>query len=253
MSEGLKAVRKSFENKGIVGVEAFEWRKSVVLAGRVATWNDKVEAGFAAAKKGFKGVVNAIEVAGVSPDRMSMPSVKDAALSGKKFDVVVVGGGIIGSSIARELSRYDLRIALLEKEEDLAKHASSRNDGMIHPGFAAKPGSLKAIYNVRGNRLYYKVSKELGFEFRRVGSLVLYGHSYSKTVTRSSSSEQAQRRGRLRVHQKEKSRGVSDLTLPRNSTARFFSVHGDLSPYRACIAYAENPSGTGSRYLRSGS
>ena len=151
-----------------------------VLTGKVKTWNEKIKAGLAAAHKGYKAVVNDIEVPGVETDDMSVPSLKDTLLEGKYFDVVVIGGGVIGSAIARELSRHDIKIALLEKEEDLAKHASGRNDGVIHPSFAARPGSKKAYYNMRGNRAYTQISRELGVDFKRKGALLLFSNLICK-------------------------------------------------------------------------
>ncbi len=241
MSEGLKAVRKSLENKNIAGVEAFEWRRSVVLAGKVKTWDAKIEAGYCAVKKGYKGVVNDIEVEGIGPDRMSLPACRDGLLEGRKFDIVVIGGGIIGSAVARELSRYDIRIALLEKEEDLAKHASSRNDGMIHPGFASKPHTLKTACNIRGNAMYARLSKELGFEFRRVGSLILYSHSYSKTIT-PLLMERCIQNG-VEGYEYVKRKRVFEMepyVTGKQHGAFYLPTTGVISPYRATIAFAQN-------------
>jgi len=114
----------------------------LVLTGKVKNYEQKLKAGFIAANKGFKGVVNKIEVEGLGEDTISKPLIKDNILENEKFDVTIIGAGIIGSSIAIELSKYNLKIALLEKEGDVAKHASSRNDGLIHPGFAPHPNTL---------------------------------------------------------------------------------------------------------------
>ena len=97
-------------------------------------------AGYAAVGKGYKGVVNDVTVAGIETGDISMLPNNDLALQGRELDVVVIRGG----AIARELTRWDLSIALLEKEEDLAKHASGRDSGMIHPDLAPPPGSKKA-------------------------------------------------------------------------------------------------------------
>ncbi|MCL0041287.1 FAD-dependent oxidoreductase [Dehalococcoidia bacterium] len=101
-------------------------------------------AGYAAVGKGYKGVVNDVTVAGIKTGDMSVPPNNDLALQGRELDVVVIRGGAIGAAIARELTRWDLSIALLEKEEDLAKHASGRDSGMIHPDLAPPLGSKKA-------------------------------------------------------------------------------------------------------------
>jgi glycerol-3-phosphate dehydrogenase len=89
------------------------------------------------------------------------------------YDVAIIGGGVVGTAIARELSRYRLRIVLLEKEEELAFGVSKSNSGIIHPGTQHKPGSLKARLCVEGNRLTRKLGKELGIEVKEVGELVV--------------------------------------------------------------------------------
>ena len=77
------------------------------------------------------------------------------------YDVIVIGAGVVGSAVARELSRYQLKTAVLEKELDVACGNSSRNTGMLHAGFTYKPGSLKAECAVEGNQEFDQVAKEL--------------------------------------------------------------------------------------------
>ncbi|RPJ01693.1 MAG: FAD-dependent oxidoreductase, partial [Candidatus Aminicenantes bacterium] len=69
---------------------------------------------------------------------------------GSIYDVVVIGGGVVGCAVLRELSRYDLKLLLLEREADLAEGISKGNSGVIHAGFNAPAGSLKARTNVAG-------------------------------------------------------------------------------------------------------
>ena len=89
------------------------------------------------------------------------------------YDVLIIGAGITGVSIARELSRYDLRICVLEKEIDIAMGTTKANSAIVHAGFDAKPGTLKAKLNAIGNSMFEKLSKDLDFHFRENGSLVL--------------------------------------------------------------------------------
>jgi len=89
----------------------------------------------------------------------------------KIYDVAIIGAGVIGTSIARELSRYKLDIALLEKETELAFGVS--NSGIIHPGTQNPSGSLKGKLCVQGNFLIRKISKELGVDFKEVGELIV--------------------------------------------------------------------------------
>src|SRR6056297_2302520 len=148
---------------------------SILLEGALPQWRDVVRAGKRAAKvKGIAGVINNIECDAVKRDTTANSTLSKDTFHNKQTDVLIIGGGVIGCTIARELARWDIDICLLEKEADLAMHASSRNDGMIHPGLVPSPGSLKAKYNVKGNAMYETLSKTLDFEYKRVGSLLLF-------------------------------------------------------------------------------
>ena len=89
------------------------------------------------------------------------------------YDVLVIGGGIVGSAVARELSRYRLRIGVLEKNLDVCNETSGRNSGVVHGGFAYDRGSLKAKLCVEGNRMMGELAKELDFRFIRCGKVLV--------------------------------------------------------------------------------
>ena len=89
------------------------------------------------------------------------------------YDVAVIGGGVVGGLIARELTRYDHSVVIIEAKADVGGQASSANSGIVHAGFDAKAGSLKAHYNVRGNAMMEGVCRELGVKFVPNTSLVL--------------------------------------------------------------------------------
>ena len=89
------------------------------------------------------------------------------------YDVIVIGAGVSGCAIARELSRYDWKVAVLERASDVCEGTSKANSGIAHAGFDAKPGTMKARLNVEGSRLMEPLSKELDFPYKRNGSLVL--------------------------------------------------------------------------------
>ena len=88
-------------------------------------------------------------------------------------DVVIIGAGVSGCAIARELSRFQLDILVLEKEEDVCCGTSKANSGIVHAGFDAPAGSLMAKLNVAGSNKMEALSQELDFPYRRNGSLVL--------------------------------------------------------------------------------
>ena len=89
------------------------------------------------------------------------------------YDVAVVGAGVVGGMIARELSAYKLNLCILDKAHDVATGASSANSAIVHAGFDAKEGSLKALLNVRGSELMAQTCRELGVKYRNNGSLVI--------------------------------------------------------------------------------
>ena len=90
-----------------------------------------------------------------------------------KFDVVVIGAGVVGALVARELSRYELRVGILERADDVAAGASRANSGIVHGGFDPVPGSKKAKFNLKGTAMMPSLCAELGVSYRNNGSLVL--------------------------------------------------------------------------------
>ncbi len=89
------------------------------------------------------------------------------------YDVAVIGAGVVGGLIARELCRYRLRVVMLEKADDVAMGTSKANSAIVHAGFDAPVGSNKALFNVRGNQLMEEIAAQLEVPFKRNGSLVL--------------------------------------------------------------------------------
>lgn len=90
-----------------------------------------------------------------------------------KYDVAVVGAGVVGALISRELSKYDIRVALLEKCNDVAMGTTKANSAIVHGGFDAANGTLKAKLNVRGTELMPKLCADMAVPYRNNGSLVL--------------------------------------------------------------------------------
>lgn len=157
------------------------------------------------------------------------------------YDVAIIGAGVVGSLIARELSKLKLKICLLEKEPDVGMGASKANSGIIHAGYDAKPGTLKAKLNVTGNNLMDSYSQELGVKFKRTGSLVLAFNENDVSKLHE-------------LYENGLKNGVSDLRLlsgteakqlePGISDAAILALYapyaGIICPYELTIAAAEN-------------
>jgi len=169
LSEKIK--RKIFKKTGEkIAVEIKDG--AAYLEGNVSSYKKVVDIGFIAA--GFdkiRGVVLNIHYPGEK--KQIVPKHISNELDGKSFDVVIVGAGVIGAAIARELSKFNLRIAVVERHDDVGVDQTAHNNGMIHPAFLTKYGTLKWEMNYKGNAMYDKVSKELDVPFRRIGTLVV--------------------------------------------------------------------------------
>lgn len=157
------------------------------------------------------------------------------------YDVVVIGAGVIGCHTARQLSRYKLKICLLEKHSDVASGTSSANSGIIHAGYDAEPGSLKAKFNVRGNKMMDQVARELDVPFKRIGSLVLAFNQDDmikiKTLYERGLTNGVQGMEILTASQiREKEPNVSEETIG----ALYAPSAGIICPYELTISAAEN-------------
>lgn len=230
-----------------------EWDgRSVILTGDAPTVEERYAAGVFFVKKckrlpGYKGLVNDITVAGKPEPPMRMPEVRDTLLEGKIFDVLIIGAGVVGCAIARELSRYDLTIAVLEKECDCAMQASSRNDGMIHPGFADSPSKIKGRLNTRGNRLYRKLDKELGFQTEWPGSFMLFDSPLLKPLVPFMHRRAAKNGVEGRVgYMNKKTIQTMEPNLSTEYYGGFWMPYsGIASPFKVTIAFAENAAANG--------
>lgn len=216
---------------------------SVFVRGKSSDWSEIVSACQAAAKKySTTHVVNDIVYTGEQPAPTRIPSIKDNSLEGRSPDVLVIGGGISGASIARELTKWKLDVLLVDKEADLALQASGRNDGEVHPGIDLGKGSLKHKYIRRANHMYADVCRELDVPFKRVGQYVLFRNSAFKTLVA------------LYVFWRKYHDGIEDTKLisgeelmrrePKLTHDTKFAMYnpsaGCVCPYGLTIAYAEN-------------
>ena len=99
------------------------------------------------------------------------------------YNVAIIGAGIVGGMIARELAKYELKVCILEKENDVAMGASKANSAIVHAGFDAAEKSLKAILNVKGSKMMSTITKELGVKYKNNGSLVIgFNEEDKKTI-----------------------------------------------------------------------
>ena len=167
------------------------------------------------------------------------------------YDIAIIGGGVIGSLIARELSRYTASTVVIEKEADVALGATGANSGIVHAGFDAKPGSLKARFNVAGNKMMESVCRELGVNYKNNGSLVIGFDDEDRKVIEELY-ERGVRNGveRLEVVDSERLHELEPNVSKNATCALYASTGGIVCPYGLAIAALGNAMDNGASLER---
>ena len=157
------------------------------------------------------------------------------------YDVVIIGAGVTGCAIARELSAQDRKVLVLEKHSDVCEETSKANSGIVHAGYDAKPGTLKAKLNLLGNRKMAQLAKELDFPFKQNGSLVLCFREEDRPAL-----EKLLERGRkngvepLSIIGPEEIHRIEPNITDEVVAALYAPTGGIVCPFNLTIALAEN-------------
>ena len=165
----------------------------------------------------------------------------------KLFDIIIIGAGVSGSACARELSRYQARILVLEKEEDVCCGTSKANSAIVHGGFDAAPGTLKAKLNLLGSEMMEQLSRDLDFHYDRCGSLVLCMAEEDLPQLNT-------------LYEKGLANGVRDLEIidakrlrpnvSKDAVAALWAPTGAIvCPFGLNVALAENANANGAEFL----
>jgi glycerol-3-phosphate dehydrogenase len=157
------------------------------------------------------------------------------------FDVCVVGAGVVGGLVARLLSTYELKVAIVEKNSDVAMGATRANSAIVHAGFDAKEGSLKAKLNVRGSKMMEEVAKSLGVRYKKNGSLVV-GFGEEDRNTLLSLLERGEKNGveGLRILDREEILKI-EKNIGEGVTCALYAPTGAIiCPYELCMAGVGN-------------
>ena len=165
-------------------------------------------------------------------------------------DVIVIGGGVVGGMILRELTKYQLSACMVEKEEDVAMGQSRANSGIVHAGFDAPVGSFKAKFNVLGNKMMKAVADELGVECINNGSLVV-AFSDEEVKTLYQLKERGEKNGvsGLRVIDKEELNQL-EPNISINAVGALYAPTGSIvCPYKLTIASIGNAMDNGAKLL----
>ncbi len=167
-----------------------------------------------------------------------------------QYDVLIIGGGVTGCAIARELSRYTLRCVLAEAGDDVASGASRANSAIVHAGYDAAPGTMMARFNVAGNALYTEWCEQLEVPLKRCGSLVL-AFSPEEEETLRKLLERGRKNGveGLEILSGDCVRAKEPCVSPQATAALWAPTAGITCPYQMTVAAFENARANGVEFL----
>jgi len=156
-----------------------------------------------------------------------------------KYEVLIIGGGVVGCAIARELSKYNVKTALVEKESDVSMGASCRNSGVCHAGIKYAPGSMRAFVSVRGNAMMDELCRDLKVKFKRIGKLtVALDDEDEETLQKMKAHGEANGVPEMRIIKKDEMQKIQPGV--EGYAALHTPTSGIVSPYNLTIGLAEN-------------
>ncbi len=167
------------------------------------------------------------------------------------YKVAIIGAGVVGAMTARRLAAYDIKLVVLEKENDVAMGQSKANSGIVHSGYDPTPGSLKAKLNLKGNAMMEEIARQLNVSFRRNGSLTVAFNSEDCETLK-------------KLYKRGIENGVPDLKLISGDEARkieknlsdkvvmalYAGTGGIICPYELTIEAMGNAMDNGAELVR---
>lgn len=155
------------------------------------------------------------------------------------YDALIVGGGVIGAFVSRELSRYKVSVLVIEKQRDVGEGTSSANSAIVHSGYDPKPGTKKALFNVAGAAMYPQICKDLDVSFKAIGSLTLAFGKQDEDVLK-----ELQERGKLngvetRILDQEELQ-KAEPNVSKEATAALFAPAAIINPFTLVAHAFEN-------------
>ena len=155
------------------------------------------------------------------------------------YDITIIGAGITGSLIAHGLSKYDLNVLVLEKESDVAEGATGANSAMIHSGHDPKPGTLKCYYNLRGNRMYPDLCRELQVAYKPIGAFVAAVGAEEEEILEGLIAQCKEREVPYEVLNGEEARKEEPNLADGVTKVLSLPTTGIVTPFEVCIAAME--------------
>lgn len=219
------------------------------LSGRFTTYQSVVDAGHITGEfEQVREVLNEIDYPDKKPFT-TLPKVSDE-LAGREFDVVIIGGGVIGVAIARELSRFALSTALVERHNDLGMDQTSHSNAMVHPAVVTSYGTLKWEMNYRGNPMWDQVASELDFDFKRIGTLIVAENPEGEQAIPYGIEMATKHKDPLpRVLDREELDKIEPGLAPNIRKGLLIWNSGIVNVFEVVVAYAENAVANGVQFF----
>ena len=166
------------------------------------------------------------------------------------YDILIIGAGVTGCAVARQLSRYEGRFAVIDAAEDVSDGASKANSGIVHAGFDAKPGTKKAYYNVKGAKMYPQLVRELNVPYDPIGALVI-GFSEEDRQVVEKLRRQGEENGveQLQVLEKHQVLSLEPNVNPEVLCALYAPTSAVVSPYEMTLALAYHAAQNGVEFI----
>lgn len=232
-----RLIEKEFGDK----VNIFTDKFRNVIEGTVKDYNRSFEIGSFLHKKGVKQIVNNLNYPGQKKTEPHRFNIEDKTLDNLKPDILIIGGGVIGCNALYDLSKYNLDILLIEKEEDVSMGQSSRNDGCIHVGFDLKSDSNKLKYLLRAREILPNLLENLGIDYDFNGQTVgfksnKYKYAYPLLKLKAIKNHVP---GGIKFLSKKKLKEIEPNISDEIKCGLHFPKGGIFSPYLFTIALAE--------------
>ena len=164
----------------------------------------------------------------------------------QRTDILIIGGGVTGCAVARELSRYEAAVTLIDSAWDVAEGASKANSGIVHAGYDAVPGSLKARFNVEGAGMFPGLCETLGVPYSRCGALVVgFSEEDRRTLEELLARGEANGVPEMRIISREEALALEPALNPEVFCALLVPTSGIVSPYELTFAFADDAAANG--------
>lgn len=230
----IKKIKKIYPN---LTVE--EYCNCIRISGESDSWDEIVKIGKMAVTDKSSGVLNDVKLKGFE-EKMHTSRLRDFYLDGKKYDVMIIGAGAIGCAIARELSRYDISVLLVDKENDVGMGQSSRNDGDIRVNLDLNPKQTKYAYSVKGKEMFDRIAEELSIDYKPTGRLIVFSSTKQRTYIPSLKSHAKKVKNDVVFYSRRQTLKQFPFAPKWNKGAFLIKSGGEICPYQYTIALAEN-------------